>query len=46
MPELEDALAEIAAEMAARTDRGDVATYIPQLGKVDPQKIRHRCRYQ
>ena len=39
MPELEQALAEVAAEMAARTDRGDVATYIPQLGKVDPRKF-------
>ena len=39
MPELEQALAEVAAEMAGRTDRGDVATYIPQLGKVDPKKF-------
>ncbi|MCV3241328.1 glutaminase [Mesorhizobium sp. ZC-5] len=39
MPELEQALADVAAEMAARTDRGDVATYIPQLGKVDPRKF-------
>jgi glutaminase len=39
MPELEEALAAIAAEMAARTDRGDIATYIPQLGKVDPHKF-------
>jgi glutaminase len=39
MPQLEDVLADIAAEMAARTDRGDVATYIPQLGKVDPRKF-------
>jgi len=39
MPELEQALAEVAAEMAERTDRGDVATYIPQLGKVDPMKF-------
>ncbi|RUV49469.1 glutaminase, partial [Mesorhizobium sp. M5C.F.Ca.IN.020.29.1.1] len=38
MPELEQALTEIAAEMAERTDRGEVATYIPQLGKVDPNK--------
>ncbi len=37
MPELEQALADVTAEMAARTDRGDVATYIPQLGKVDPR---------
>ncbi len=39
MPELEQALNEVAAEMAQRTDRGDVATYIPQLGKVDPGKF-------
>lgn len=39
MANLEDALAEVAAEMAARTDRGEVATYIPQLGKVSPQKF-------
>ena len=35
-PQLEQALADIAAEMAERTDRGEVASYIPQLGKVDP----------
>jgi glutaminase len=39
MPELEQALAEVAAEIAERRDRGDVATYIPQLGKVDPKKF-------
>ncbi|MET0576452.1 MAG: glutaminase [Mesorhizobium sp.] len=39
MAELEQALADIAAEMAARTDRGTVATYIPQLGKIDAQKF-------
>lgn len=39
MPEVEAILSEIAAEMATRTDRGDVATYIPQLGKVDPGKF-------
>lgn len=39
MAELEQALAEIAAEMAARADRGDVASYIPQLSKVDPRKF-------
>ena len=39
MPELEQALADVTAEMAARTDRGDLATYIPQLGKVDPRKF-------
>ncbi|RVB18959.1 glutaminase, partial [Mesorhizobium sp. M7A.F.Ca.CA.002.10.1.1] len=30
-PKLDRALAEVAAEMAERTDRGDVASYIPQL---------------
>lgn len=39
MPDLEQALGEVAAEMAAATDRGKVATYVPQLGKVDPQKF-------
>jgi glutaminase len=39
MPELEQALAEVAAEMAARDDRGEVATYIPQLGRVDVKKF-------
>jgi glutaminase len=39
LPEIEDALADLAAEIAARGDRGKVATYIPQLGKVDPRKF-------
>lgn len=39
MPEIEDVLRDLAAEMAARNDRGEVATYIPQLGKVDPKKF-------
>jgi glutaminase len=39
LPEIEDVLSDLAAEMAARTDRGEVATYIPQLGKVDPKKF-------
>ncbi|MER8561926.1 glutaminase [Mesorhizobium sp. M0578] len=38
-PQLEHALREVAAEMAERTDRGDVASYIPQLGKIDPKKF-------
>ncbi|MFH1796196.1 MAG: glutaminase [Pseudomonadota bacterium] len=33
--DIETVLADIAAEMAARPDRGEVATYIPQLAKVD-----------
>ena len=36
---LSDHLAEIAAEMAARTDRGQVADYIPQLAAVDPNQF-------
>ncbi len=33
--DIETVLTDIAAEMAERTDRGEVATYIPQLAKVD-----------
>lgn len=33
--DIETVLADIAAEMVARPDRGEVATYIPQLAKVD-----------
>jgi len=36
MADLEQLLAELAAEMAVAEDRGKVATYIPQLGRVDP----------
>lgn len=39
MPQLETVVAEIAAEMAARPDRGQVATYIPELGRVDPDQF-------
>ena len=39
MPEIEDVLSGLAEEMAARTDRGEVATYIPQLSVVDPRKF-------
>ncbi len=34
--ELERAVQDIAAEMKNRTDRGEVATYIPELARVDP----------
>lgn len=34
---LHAAITEIAADMATEQDRGDVATYIPQLACVDPQ---------
>lgn len=37
MPDLSIVVAEIAEEMRARTDRGDVATYIPELARVDPK---------
>lgn len=36
---LPDILAEIAGEMAARADRGQVADYIPQLAAVDPAQF-------
>lgn len=36
MSNLETTVREIAAEMAARPDRGDVAGYIPELARVDP----------
>lgn len=35
VPDLDLVVREIAAEMAARPDRGDVATYIPELARVD-----------
>lgn len=37
MAELAGVVAEIAAEMAARVERGQVASYIPELSKVDPR---------
>lgn len=39
MDKLEGLVAGIAAEMAAQTERGTVASYIPQLGKVDPMQF-------
>lgn len=39
MSGLKNVLDEIVAEMASRQDRGEVATYIPQLGKIDPAKF-------
>jgi glutaminase len=36
-PDLERVVREIAAEMALRPDRGEVATYIPELAGVDPK---------
>ena len=34
--DLQTVVREIAAEMAARQDRGAVANYIPELARVDP----------
>ncbi|MDH4990335.1 glutaminase [Aquamicrobium lusatiense] len=39
MPDLQAVLDEITVEMLARTDRGAVAGYIPQLARVDPRKF-------
>lgn len=39
MPELEDVLAALTDDMTKREDRGEVATYIPQLSKIDPNKF-------
>lgn len=39
MPNLNAVVSEIAEEMAQRTDRGDVATYIPELATVDPNQF-------
>ncbi len=36
---LSDVVAEIAEEMAVRPDRGDVATYIPELARIDPRRF-------
>ena len=37
MPDLNQTVSEIADEMRARTDRGEVASYIPELARVDPK---------
>lgn len=39
MPDLSAVVQEIAAEMAARPDRGEVARYIPELARVDPHQF-------
>ena len=36
VPDLDAVVQEIAAEMALRSDRGEVAHYIPELARVDP----------
>jgi glutaminase len=38
-PDLQQVVTEIADEMRQRPDRGDVATYIPELARVDPAKF-------
>ncbi len=38
-PDLAQIVREIAEEMCARTDRGQVATYIPELANVDPARF-------
>lgn len=39
MPDLKTVVAEIAEEMKTRSDRGQVATYIPELARVDPDQF-------
>ena len=39
MPDLDDVVAEIADEMRARSDRGEVASYIPELACADPARF-------
>jgi len=39
LSDLQRILDEITTEMGERSDRGEVASYIPQLGKVDPAKF-------
>ncbi|MGD9920449.1 MAG: glutaminase [Pseudorhodoplanes sp.] len=38
-PDLQQVVTEIAEEMRQRPDRGDVATYIPELARADPSKF-------
>ena len=37
MPDLQSVVTEIAEEMAQRPDRGEIATYIPELARIDPK---------
>jgi glutaminase len=39
LPDLDAIVRDIAAEMGERTDRGEVANYIPELARVDPRKF-------
>jgi glutaminase len=38
-PDLQSVVTDIAAEMAQRPDRGEVASYIPELANVDPNQF-------
>jgi glutaminase len=37
--DLGQVLTEIAENMAHRSDRGEIATYIPELGRIDPKSF-------
>lgn len=39
MPNLDDVVSDIAADMSRRADRGAVATYIPELARVDAKQF-------
>jgi len=39
VPDLQTIVAEIAEEMLERPDRGEVATYIPELARIDPKSF-------
>lgn len=39
MPDLQTIVSEICAEMRGRTDRGEVATYIPEIACIDPNQF-------
>src|SRR4051794_24460651 len=39
MPDLQTIVSEIAGEMRQRTDRGEVASYIPELARVNPSQF-------
>jgi glutaminase len=42
--ELDIVVAEIVDEMRRRPDRGEVATYIPELAAVDPKQFENAAR--
>ena len=43
MPDLQNVVSEIVDEMRRRSERGEVASYIPELARVDPNGLRPRC---